>query len=122
MQASRVPLGPPRYEPRPLPERGIPEHAIERVALESNGGWLAPERKALNWIVLTMVHSRLGHAADARESLRQALEQAGSASPEQPPGVEWPDMTPQDFAEFELLRREAEELINPKSKEKPDKK
>ena len=30
-------------------------------------------------------------------------------------------MPPQDFAEFELLRREAEELINPKSQEKPDK-
>ncbi len=31
-------------------------------------------------------------------------------------------MAPTDFAEFELLRREAEELINPKSKEEPDKK
>ena len=37
------------------------------------------------------------------------------------PGVEWPDMAPPDLVEFELLRREAEELINPKSKEKPDK-
>jgi len=31
-------------------------------------------------------------------------------------------MAPPDFVEFELLRREAEELISPKSKEKPDKK
>ena len=37
-------------------------------------------------------------------------------------GVEWPDMAPPDFVEFELLRREAEELINPESKEEPDKK
>ena len=69
-----------------------------------------------------MTYSRLGHAADARKSLQQALELAGRASPEQLPGVAWPDMWPQDFVEFELLRREAEELINPKSKEKPDKK
>ena len=31
-------------------------------------------------------------------------------------------MTPSDFAEFELLRREAEELINTKSKGRPDRK
>jgi hypothetical protein len=31
-------------------------------------------------------------------------------------------MAPPDLVEFELLRREAEELINAKSKEKPDKK
>jgi hypothetical protein len=31
-------------------------------------------------------------------------------------------MTPPDLVEFELLRREAEELINPKSKETPDQK
>ena len=29
-------------------------------------------------------------------------------------------MASPDVLEFELLRREAEELINPKSKEKPD--
>ena len=57
-----------------------------------------------------------------RKSLQQALKLAGRASPEQLPGVEWPDMAPPDVVEFELLRREAEELINPKSKEKPDKK
>jgi hypothetical protein len=34
--------------------------------------------------------------------------------------VKWPDMAVTDFAEFELLRREAEDLINPKSKEKPE--
>ena len=95
--------------------------AIER-ALESNGGNWGGGAKALNWVVLAMAHSRLGHAADARESLQQALELAGRASPDQLPGVEWPDMAPPDFVEFELLRREAEELINPKSKEKPDKK
>ncbi len=32
-----------------------------------------------------------------------------------------PDMWPQDLVKCELLRREAEELINPRSKEEPDK-
>ncbi len=93
--------------------------AIER-ALESNGGNWARSAKALNWLVLAMSHSRLGQAADAQKSLQQALELAGRASPEKLPAVAWPDMGPQDLVECELLRREAEELINSKSKEKPD--
>jgi serine/threonine protein kinase/Flp pilus assembly protein TadD len=97
------------------------EPAIER-ALESNGRNWSGSAKALNWAVLAMAHSRLGHAADARESLRQAEKLAGRANADQLPGVEWPEMAPADFVEFELLRREAEELINARSKEKPDKK
>jgi hypothetical protein len=31
-------------------------------------------------------------------------------------------MAPSDFVEFELVRRDAEELINAESKEQPDKK
>jgi hypothetical protein len=31
-------------------------------------------------------------------------------------------MAPSDFVEFELVRREGEELINAESKEQPDKK
>jgi hypothetical protein len=69
-----------------------------------------------------MSHSRLGHAADARRLLRQALELAGRARPETLLGVACPEMAPQDLVECELLRREAEELINPKSKEGPEKK
>ncbi len=57
-----------------------------------------------------------------RGSLQQAEKLAGRANPDQLPGVEWPEMAPADFVEFELLRREAEELINAQSKEKPDKK
>jgi tetratricopeptide (TPR) repeat protein len=93
--------------------------AIER-ALESNGGNWSGSANALNWVVLAMAHARLGHEADARRSLQQALDLAGRASPQQSPGVNWPDMAPPEFVEFELLRREAEELINPKSKEKPE--
>jgi hypothetical protein len=97
------------------------ESAIER-ALESDGGNWRGSIKPLNWVVLAMAHSRLGHAADARASLRHALELARRANPDQIPGEERPSMAPHDFAEYELLRQEAEELINPKSKEKPDKK
>ena len=97
------------------------ERAIER-ALESNEGNWRGSTKALNWVVLAMAHSRLGHAAEARKYLQQSLELAGLANPFQLPRVEWPDMGATDFMEFELLRREAEELINAKPKEKSDKK
>ena len=39
------------------------ERAIKR-ALESNGGNWSGSAKALNWVVLAMAHSRLGHAAE----------------------------------------------------------
>ena len=68
-----------------------------------------------------MAHSRLGHAAEARAFLQQAEKLAGQARPDQLPGVKWPEMAPADFVEFELLRREAEELIHSRSNEKPDK-
>ena len=61
------------------------ELAIER-ALESNGDWPGSSAKALNWLVLAMAHSRLGHAADARQSLQQALELAGRSEPRATPG------------------------------------
>jgi tetratricopeptide (TPR) repeat protein len=96
------------------------ERAIER-ALESNRGTWRGAAKALNWLVLAMAHSRLGHAADARAFLQQAEKLAGQARPDQLPGVKWPEMAPADFVEFELLRREAGDGINPRSKEKPDK-
>jgi tetratricopeptide (TPR) repeat protein len=96
------------------------DRAVER-ALESNEGFWRGNAKALNWVVLAMAHARMGHSADARQSLQQALRMAGRADPGQIAGVDWPAMQAQDFAEFELLRREAEELINPKSQEKPEK-
>jgi tetratricopeptide (TPR) repeat protein len=97
------------------------ERAIERAEESNRGDWRG-SAKALNRVVLAAAHSRLGHVAEARESLRQAHELVGRASAEQLPGVEWPAMASPDFVEFELLRREAEELINPISNEKPDKK
>jgi tetratricopeptide (TPR) repeat protein len=97
------------------------KQAVER-AVESNAGNWGEEAKSLNWFVLAMAHSRLGHAEDARASLEQAFKLAGPPNPSQIPGVDWPHMPSQDFVEFELLRREAEELINPKAEAKPDKK
>ncbi len=78
--------------------------------------------KALNWMVLAMAHSRLGHASDVRKYLQQALELGGRSNAFRLPRVDLPNMAVADFAEFELLRREAEDLINPKAKEKPEKK
>jgi hypothetical protein len=94
--------------------------AIERARESNEGNWTG-SAKALNWLVLAMAHSRLDQATDARQSLQHALEMVGRASREQLPGVAWPDMAPQDLVECELLRREAEELINSESKESPDK-
>jgi tetratricopeptide (TPR) repeat protein len=94
--------------------------AIERAEESNKGNWRG-SAKALNWLLLVMSHSRLGQATDARQSLKQALELAGRARPEQLPGVAWPEMAPQDLVECELLRREAEELVNPESMERPEK-
>jgi hypothetical protein len=66
-----------------------------------------------------MAQSRLGHAAEARKELKQALEQAGRASREPPL---WVNLTLPELVVFELLRREAEDLIDPKPPEKPAKK
>jgi hypothetical protein len=95
--------------------------AIQRAA-ESNVGYWHGGTKALNWLVLAMAQSRLRHAAEARKALKQALELAGQPSPGQSPGVIWPDLAPPELAAFELLRREAAALIDPKSPGKPAKK
>ena len=97
------------------------DRAIQR-AEESNAGYWYGGAKALNWLVLAMAHSRRGYAAEARKALKQAPELAGRPSPALHPGGKWPDMAPPELAAFELLRREAEELIGPKSPEKPAKK
>jgi tetratricopeptide (TPR) repeat protein len=97
------------------------DSAIAR-ALESNRGDWRGSAKALNWLILAMAHHRLGHDAEARKSLEQAFQLAARSNLEPPAGVQWPDMAPPDVLEFELLRREAENLIDPKPKEKPDEK
>jgi tetratricopeptide (TPR) repeat protein len=91
-----------------------------KCARESNAKDWRGGGKALNWLVLAMAHSRLGHAAEAHAALKQARELGGRASPQHPPGTRWPDMAPPDVLAFELLRREAEELIEPKSTDKSD--
>ncbi|MCC7333527.1 MAG: tetratricopeptide repeat protein [Pirellulaceae bacterium] len=90
--------------------------AIE-YAKESNAGKWRGSVKALNWLALAMAHHCLGQADEARTSLEQALFLASQPNPDQPPGVTWPNMAPHDAVEFELLRREAEPLLNPVSPE-----
>ncbi len=76
--------------------------------------------RGLNWFGLALVHHRLGHPDEARQCLAkgiQWLEREGPPGPERPT-----KLSPQDWLEAQLLRREAEELINPKSNEDSDKK
>ncbi len=97
------------------------ENSIWRLSMSGNRmRGIGGGAKALNWLVLAMAQHRLGQATEARTSLEQALQLARQASPDQPPGVEWPDMSPADLLEIELLRREAEALIDPESTQKPD--
>jgi superkiller protein 3 len=70
----------------------------------------------LNWFGLALAHHRLGHADEARRCLAkgvQWLEREGPPGPGRPTKI-----LPQDWLEAQLLRREAEDLIDPKSKEK----
>jgi tetratricopeptide (TPR) repeat protein len=87
---------------------------------ESNAGSWRGGAKSLNWLVLAMAHHRLGDVEKARMSLEQARLLVGRASSAQSPGVGLPDMAPPDVLEFELLYREAENLINPIAPEKPN--
>ena len=66
----------------------------------------------LNWFGLALVHYRLGHADEARQCFDEGiqwLEREGPPSPELPA-----KLLPQDWLEAQLLRREAEEILNTK--------
>ena len=94
------------------------DQAIEH-ANESNAGSWRGGATALNWLVLAMAHHRLGDVEQARTSLEQARLLVGPAIPEQPLKVKWPNLAPPDVLEFELLRREAEDQIDPMPPENP---
>jgi tetratricopeptide (TPR) repeat protein/WD40 repeat protein/serine/threonine protein kinase len=87
------------------------DQAIRRLheSLEVNPTWNA---RALDWLVLAMAHQHLGQKKEARQWLDQAtkwLEQAARDNATKAPGnlpVAW-----WDWAELQLLRREAEILI-----------
>jgi tetratricopeptide (TPR) repeat protein len=74
----------------------------------------------INWFGLALAHHRLGNPDRARQCLDQA---AQWLEREAPRGRGRPaNIHPTDWLEAQLLRREAEELIGPRAKAKPDKK
>ena len=72
------------------------ERAIE-LALESNGGDWSGSAKALNWVIMAMAHSRLGHAEDSGASFcsRPPYSAAGRAPINRPEcnGPTWQHLT-----------------------------
>lgn len=63
----------------------------------------------LNWFGLALVHHQLGHADEARRCLDKGVEwlrRQGPPSPERPE-----NLLAQDWLEAQLLRREAEEVL-----------
>jgi WD40 repeat protein/tetratricopeptide (TPR) repeat protein len=65
---------------------------------------------------LAMAHHRLGHAAEARKWLDRAVEQTESAIKNHPASPSHPSQWG-DYVQFQLLRREAEALIEGKTGE-----
>jgi tetratricopeptide (TPR) repeat protein len=87
------------------------ERAIECLnkSMELRPTWTAV---ALNWPVLAMAHHRLGHAAEARRYLEKAHDTRGDKARDIQPGeVISSKALWYDRAEFQVLLREAEELI-----------
>jgi serine/threonine protein kinase/tetratricopeptide (TPR) repeat protein len=73
---------------------------------------MAWKYRDLNWFGLAMAQHRLGHYDEARESLAKGvkwLEQEGPPGPGRPAKI-----MPQDWLEAQLLRREAEGMLNMK--------
>jgi hypothetical protein len=89
------------------------DQALQRFTESKVAGWC----RELNWFGLSLAHHRLGHAAEARQCLQKSIDLLRGGTQKGPPiGAR-----ATDWLEAELLRREAEELINAKSEEKPDK-
>jgi serine/threonine protein kinase/tetratricopeptide (TPR) repeat protein len=85
------------------------DQALESFTKANVDAWRFHE---LNWFGLALVHHRLGHADEARQCLakgNQWLEREGPPGPEQQAKLQ-----PQDWLEAQLLRREAEELLEVK--------
>ncbi len=70
---------------------------------------------ALNWLVLALAHAHLHHAEESKKWLDQAREWIKTNTPDGgrpiPPGWHW-----RDWLELQVLRQEAEALIETKSK------
>jgi hypothetical protein len=82
------------------------DDAVRRIeeAIKRQGKGGAPQ----DWLFLAMAHHRLGHAPQARKWLDQTIRAIEQADPKQPaPAASWSDRI-----EIQLLRREAQALID----------
>ena len=80
--------------------------ALQSFTKANVEGWTLRD---LNWFGLALVHLRMGHPDEARQSLDKGIEWLERESP---PGLARPTkLLPQDWLEAQLLRREAEEML-----------
>jgi tetratricopeptide (TPR) repeat protein/tRNA A-37 threonylcarbamoyl transferase component Bud32 len=83
------------------------DHALQSFAKANGKAWAYRE---LNWFGLALVHHRLGHPDEARQYLDkgvQWLKRYGPPGPGRPAKI-----YPIDWLEAQVLRREAEEMLN----------
>jgi hypothetical protein len=83
------------------------DRALQSFTKANVGVWAYRE---INWFGLALVHHRLGHPDEARQCLDkgvQWLERVGPRSPERPATIH-----PLDWLLAQLLRLEAEEVLN----------
>jgi tetratricopeptide (TPR) repeat protein len=74
----------------------------------------------VDWLLLSLTHQCLGHAAEARQWLNKSeqwMEQVGKGLPKDSPYL-WPVPSWGDRLEIQLLRREADALLNTKEQGK----
>ncbi|HEV3339733.1 MAG TPA: hypothetical protein VG125_05235, partial [Pirellulales bacterium] len=82
------------------------DEAVQSFTKAKVDSWRSSD---LNWFGLALVHHRLGHADEARQCLDKGIEwlqREGPPSPERPANV-----LPPDWLEAQLLRAEAEEML-----------
>jgi hypothetical protein len=84
------------------------EAAIENLKMVSKG--IGPGRTS-NWLVLAIIHDRLGHKAEARRCITEATEFMRAAGPV-PKGSACEAQIPcLDWIELNVLSREADKLL-----------
>ena len=86
---------------------GQNEPAIENLQKAAVSGWEGP---ALDWLVQAMVHDRLGHSKEVRRCVDKANELIKMAQPGN--GEVEARLNCPDWIELNVLRREAEKLLN----------
>jgi WD40 repeat protein/serine/threonine protein kinase/tetratricopeptide (TPR) repeat protein len=72
-------------------------------------------RRIEGWLFLALAHHRLGHKGDARAALAEGVRRIGQATREKPADAAGVPLSWELRLELQILRREAEELLNGKA-------